>query len=171
MLFNHYFHSHSKILKRPSITATLAPVGPESSADGSNKLNISVTMVKCGVFTVSLLTVQNDGSSTTASTFDNYMLVKALKNPKQKLAKVLREEESPRLIYDSKNDCNTYDMQLEDVQQFFFECILQVIFWCIENKNISIIFKHKPKFTNNIFKSVSNLKQVNCCLNESIIRI
>ena len=81
------------------------------------------------MFKVSLLTVQNDGSCTTAFTFDIDELVKTLKNPKEKLAKVLREEKNPSgEVLDTEEDCRSDNMQRECVQRRLFCDILEVIF-------------------------------------------
>ena len=140
MLSNHYYHSHGKILKRPSITVPLDYMGPENSADGSNQFNVRITEVNTQLFKVSLLTIQNDGSSTTAFTFEIDELVKALKNPREKLAKVLSEEKNPWFdILDPKKHCLSECMQDECTQRYIFRSILWVILRYIENNNISVI--------------------------------
>ena len=112
MLSNQYFYSLGKVLKIPTTTS---------------ELNIRVTQKGIKKYKVSLLTIKKYWLNTTISTFNTVDLLEALQNPKEKLAKVLSEEKSPRKNDDFPYDDGFYSMDDEFVQESFFCDILKVI--------------------------------------------
>ena len=92
-------------------------------------------------YIVCLFIVINDCPTIVSSDFDICDLTKALKNPKEKLEKVLRDEEITMQVLHPEKDCGTVDMQFENTQKKIFCDILEVIFLHIQNSNAVTILK------------------------------